>query len=58
MLLCSLMFEIINPSKSLYLKKKMRQSRPGDLRDSIDNQLRMNDLELTILLPQPPKLDI
>lgn len=50
------MFEIINPSKSL--KKKMRQSRPGDLRDSIDNQLRMNDLELTILLPQPPKLDI
>lgn len=58
MLLCSLMFENINPSKSLYLKKKLRQSRPGDLRDSIDNQLRMDDLELTILLPQPPKLDM
>lgn len=33
MLLCSLMFEIINPSKSLYLKKKLRESRPGNLRD-------------------------
>lgn len=42
MLLYSLVFEeIINPSKSLYLKKKLRQSRPGDLRGSLGNQLRM-----------------